>query len=321
MRSYLPTDLPRFVAPEVYEQTVADIAAALRSNHDLVSLYRIGSVASPGISDIDMVAVFRDGAGNGHDARRGIGETGRYLFVHSLYGASQSDFLRAQPYSFFSPYQLVFGKELLQGNVTAADPLVRLQVAFEYLSKLFINYALQDAYGLLRIRSLLLHGKGAAIDLGYLSPNDHEWKYWIDPVMEWRKQWFTKPPSASEMTVWLKGFLRFLENFLHGQLARNHFYLPADKEFRLGRNLIVKRGERYTCTARGIRPAFMAPLLGKKYLNLLNRLNRVTITLPYQTTGIPQPVLEYFEFNELHRANNRLHLPGYLPLTSSLHLR
>jgi len=36
---------------------------------------------------------------------------------------------------------------------------------------------------------------------------------------------------------------------------------------------------------------------------------------------VPAVMLDYFRFNTEHRAYNRLHLPHYLPLTSSLHLQ
>ena len=63
------------------------------------------------------------------------------------------------------------------------------------------------------------------------------------------------------------------------------------------------------------------PFLGKKYFNLLNRYSNFQLSLPFIAKDIPEPIKAYFNYNQRHRDYNKLHLPHYLPLTSSFNPR
>ena len=120
MPAFLPDDLPVRHAAADYSLAVEEMVARLSSIQEIVALYGIGGVGAPGISDLDMVAVVRDGATLALDPCSGLDASGRYLFIHTLYGASVSQFKAAQSFSFFRPYRLLYGEDLLSNEIGRA---------------------------------------------------------------------------------------------------------------------------------------------------------------------------------------------------------
>jgi hypothetical protein len=61
-KEFIITDLPHRVIPTAYDNAIQKMAEWLMQFSEVLSVYQIGSVSQPGISDIDMVAVFKDDA-------------------------------------------------------------------------------------------------------------------------------------------------------------------------------------------------------------------------------------------------------------------
>ena len=95
MSKYSLIDLPVYVQPELYEINISQVASALMNHGKVESVYRIGSVTAPGISDLDMLVVFKDGTSTNHDPLKKLDDKGHYLFVHRLFGVSVSHFQNA----------------------------------------------------------------------------------------------------------------------------------------------------------------------------------------------------------------------------------
>lgn len=323
MPSFLPDDLPVRHAAADYTRAVEDMVARLSAIPDIVSVYGIGGVGAPGISDLDMVAVVRDGATLEMDPRAGLSVSGRYLFIHTLYGACVSQFKSAQSYSFFHPYRLLYGEDLLSTeSLPEPLPVVRTQVAMEYLLKFHISVVMQRVYRMVRVRSLLLNGKGAAIDIRHLDPDNHEANALIEELMQLRSSWFsTEKPPVNALIDWFCRLQPWFDTFLYTQLQHHAFYVPEYRPMRMSRHVELRPSAVWKHRHQGIRLPFLHRWFGRDYFKLLNRLNRITFDIPFRQDGIPQPVLDYFSFNAEHRNYNRIHLPRFLPLTSSLHVR
>lgn len=284
------------------------------------AVYGIGSVGAPGISDLDLVVVFEDGVTAPLDLRQELSPNDKYILIHSLYGASESQFLLSPSYSFFHPYRLLAGQELLS-SCPPADASVRRQVAMEYLLKFYITLKLQQAYKMIRVRSVLLNAKGAMIDLNYLSPDNHELESFSRELTVLRNNWFVNSDSLQEFQSWFHRFSSWYFNFVEEKFLSLPFFLPDSRSYQLSKNIFIHHGQQLHAKHSGSIFPFLYPLLGKRYFNMLNRINRLDIFVPIRSEGWPSPIVDYFRFGSEHRTYNRLHLPHYLPLASSLHLK
>jgi hypothetical protein len=323
MSRYHLSDPPRYVPPAGYESAVAEMVERLRQQKGIIAVYSIGGFSAPGISDVDLVAVFEDDCAVSVDYRKQQSSDSGYLFIHSLYGASRSFFLEAQIHSFFRPYRLLAGTDLLAGlPEPVASAQIRQQTAFEYLIRLYISLSLQRSYRLLRIRSVLLNANGVGTDIQFLCPGDTQAVAYLETLNRLRKGWFENnhPPVAS-FIEWFERFHDWLGPFLEKQLKERHFYLPEQRAYALGKNLLFTPGTCLSAPNAAIRLPFLAPLFGRRYFNVLNRINRMRFTVPFHSESISPEIIRHFEFTNRHRDYNRAYLPAYLPLTSSLHLR
>ncbi|MEW6330032.1 MAG: hypothetical protein AB1560_01090, partial [Pseudomonadota bacterium] len=157
------TNYPTYVSPAQYDSALAGMVERLKGQPGIISIYQLGSVSTPGVSDLDMLVLFEEGAECHVDPLDALSKTDRYLFAHSPYGARLADFLDAQPYTIFHNYRHIWGRDALGTQARAPRELpqteyqrVETQVALEYLLKMYINVTVERAFGVIRVRSLLL---------------------------------------------------------------------------------------------------------------------------------------------------------------------
>lgn len=320
-RSLRLIDRPAAVERAAYDRALGDATRLLQAQPGIAAVYQIGGVSAPGISDLDMVAVFEDDAVCTARPSAAVRAACPYLYIHNLYGASRSHFERAQSLSFFHNYRLLAGDDARTGTDALspeATAHLKRQIALEYLVKLYVAVELQRAYGALQVRSFLLHVKAVLYDLDFLDVHDGEFRDRTERFVGWRNVWFEAPPSSADYAAAFEAYGRALAAFLAEQVQQHPFYLPGPAPYRVARNLWLRPGRALTSRRRGVRlPAALARL-GKRYVRLSNRLNRFDFTVP-AASGPPPPALaERFALVRAMDAHNRVALPGFDPLTSSL---
>lgn len=322
-KKYSYSDLPVKVPVEAYDEAKKRFVAYFAGVSGLTSIYSFGSVSDPGISDIDLLLVFEDEMMCKTDFRRQMSAEDRYLFIHAPYATGKSLLFEGQRFTFFRPYHLVHGDDVFFGmNFKEADPLVRHQVALEYLLRLYFSLQMQNAYRLLRVRSILLNAKGSFIDILHLAPSDLQALSLNGQLRQLRTEWFAgKKPPLNDFTLWFESFFTWFTSFLEEQMRRGVMYLPQDRIYTIARNLTFSKSTSLAIDAKVTRMALLKPVLGRKYFNFLNRLSSFHVTLPFQNENIPEPLSAYFNYNTRQRTHNRLHLPHCLPFTNSLHLK
>src|SRR4051794_2971396 len=103
-------DIPVEVSLRPYEMAVDHAVEILSGIEGIKSVYRIGGFSAPGISDIDLVVVFKDEFVFKDDIRSFLSDDERYLFIHRLYGIPEKYFLQPESRAFFHHYKLLSGK-------------------------------------------------------------------------------------------------------------------------------------------------------------------------------------------------------------------
>lgn len=314
-------DMPGYVAEDDYKAAIARMTKLLSGIPGVVTVYQTGSVSAPGISDIDMVVVFRDGVGCAFDPRLKLPRGLLYLFAHSLYGLSESAFREGRRYEFLTRYELLWGEEQdlgPQGTTDTEREQLHAQTALEYLLKMYIDLFIQITYRIIKVRALLLHAKALELDLGLLGISSGKVREMICGAVEWREQWFASMPGKKAVVEWALEFFSALGKLLAAELESRKFYLPDPAGLELAANAWIRPSEALSVSHRG-RPLHPFPgFLGRRYFNLQHRFNRFTLFAPFESGAVPGVIADRFRYLKDTACMGEELLPGFMPFTSGL---
>ena len=130
------TTYPRSVVVSSYDLAIERMVEKLKQQGSVLSIFQIGNTNNPGISDIDMLVVFEDGAKYNLNPLEDLSKMDRYLFSHSLYGISKTSFSQAHRYTFFHNYKLLWGEKLPSDENNLPEDKIQIlktQTSLEYL--------------------------------------------------------------------------------------------------------------------------------------------------------------------------------------------
>lgn len=322
MSNYSLIDIPLYIQPEFYEINISAVASGLMNHGKVESVYRIGSVTAPGISDLDMFVVFKDNVTTTHDPLSKLDEKGRYLFVHRLFGASISHFQKSVNLMQFHNYRLIGGNECVTENALskAEDKQVKIQTALEFMIKMFMVVNLQKEYKIIKVRAFLLEARAMEYDLQYLGVHSGPLFDVVQEIIDLRKKWFLSENSISKIEPLFDRFHQLITIFLADILLSEKFYMPSLTQGRFTKNVKWSNSEKLSMTKSGIYlPAVLANIFQRKYFNMMNMLTRFSMKLPVHTNA---PEILQQRFNLLTEMNeyNKIHIPQFMAPGSSLKL-
>jgi len=322
MSKYSLIDLPVYVQPEFYEINISQVASALMNHGKVESVYRIGSVTAPGISDLDMLVVFKDGASTNHDPLKKLDDKGHYLFVHRLFGVSVSHFQNALGLAQFHNYRLIGGSDTrTEATLTPEDDgLVKVQTALEFMVKMYMVLNFQKEYRIIKVRAFLLEARAMEYDLQYLGIASGPLFDVVNEIIDLRKKWFLSETNSLKIEDLFDRFNKYLTAFLGEILLKEKFYTPHLSQGKFVKNVKWSNGESLSLAKSGIPfPAFLAGLFHRRYFNMMNKLTGFSIKLPVHTD--PPSILEQrFSLLQEMKAYNKKHIPEFMAPGSSLNL-
>jgi hypothetical protein len=314
------TGYPRAMARDVYACAIEDVLGRLRCEPAVLAVYQVGAVRTPGISDVDLLVIFRDDADCALDPLAGLADAARYVFAHSQFGMPARHFAGAVRFGFFHDYRLLHGTAQQPEGVAlaAADrEAVDRQAGIEYLLKLFVTMSVERRYGIVKVRNLLLLGRSLRYDLDYVGAGDSRVGSLVDEIVAWREQWFRRRPSDDLLRRWFAEMYRELEALLGELLVRAPLYLPDWVDLRIADNMELRPAARLGVGHRGVTLPAMLGGLGRRYFNLQHRFNRFAFDVPVTRDAAPA-VRERHEFIAEMGAYNRRRLPYFNPTPSAL---
>lgn len=320
MSKYSLIDIPMYVRPELYEINNSTITSALMNHGKILSVYRIGSVTAPGISDLDIFVVFKDGVKTNHNPLLKLDEVGKYLFVHKLFGTSLTHFHQALQVTKFHNYRLIGGDETRISNNLLSDDesLLKTQTALEFLVKMYMVMNIQQKYKIIKVRAFLLEAKALEYDLEFLGVTEGRLYDLVQEIIELRKKWFLSTLNIGRIEKIFDELLKELTAFLREAILKNKFYTPHISSGRFSRNVRWTSANQLSISKFGIpMPAFVANILNRNYFKMLNKLNAFTIKLPIDD----QPPLfleKRFELFKEISEYNKEHIPFFMPPSTSL---
>lgn len=319
--TYSFTDIPSPLEESAYHRILKNVVAKLSSLEGVEAVYQIGGIASPGISDLDLVVVFRDDFVCLYNLHDELSDEEKYLFIHKLFGCSAKYFHESSRYSFFHNFTLLAGSDIKREEKLneLETSTIKSQIALEYMVKMYANIIVQKEYSVLQIRSLLLHGKALNFDLEFLGVDAITLQESVNELLSIRKNWFKATDGKAQIELWFKQFVILFPEILDSILKVRGLYLPEIETKKIAKNISLHRGASLSHVRRGIvLPSFPVSLLGKKYFRLQNKFNSFEILLPVRENEPPEALTKYFAFQSKQKEYNKKHLPHFYPLASSL---
>jgi len=245
---------PKFIPLAQYEAAINSMVQRLRRQAGVEAIYQIGSVSKPGISDIDILAVFADEATCTFNPRSGLPKSEQYLFSHRVFGAVKRHFLEAQDCTFFHNYKLLWGHDLVKDYSPPpcrATRELKTQIALEYLVRMYIDLSVKRTYGIINVTGLLRHTKALLYDLDFLDCTDGPFLHHLQILLRWRDNWFTQQPSQKQLKEWIDRIYEELTSFLGDVLSRKSFYVPRTTHLWIAPNRTLVPAYSLAFTHRG----------------------------------------------------------------------
>ncbi len=311
---------PKQININKYSNCINKIVEKFSREPHVVSIYQIGSVTTPGISDIDLLIVFKDNSSNKEDPRSDLNYDEKYLVVHRLFGTTVSDFLMTPLYSTIKTTKILYGDLLTPINKVNKNKVKELEIqsGFEYLIQFYISLSVQIRYKVLKVRPLLLHVKGLLIDLEYLGIENEKVNQKIDEILTIRENWFSGNYSSKLEKLVLELFL-LLQKIFDDIFSLFKFYIPLRKNnIKISRNIKLTQSDQFSSKCKGIKIPAQFSFNSIRYFNLLNRLNCFEFLLPL--TSIEKNKFLKDRIDHLVRIKNynKQFLPHFHPLIPSL---
>ncbi len=307
---------------ELYIQNIEKMVLFLSENKAVKSIYQLGSIADPGISDIDILVIFHKGRGLPEEPRNILDRTGRYLFTHQLFGLQEDLLDDAMKYSLFHNFKLLYGDQNIIFDSNRIPKEVKVQIAIEYLLKMFISMSIQKQSKIIKLRSFLLEAKAVIFDLEILDLLESPLGKMIKEILLIRGEWFDNPLLDRKIVELFLKFLDELEETIKNVIETESLMVPKIKEYELSRNIILCNGSfKLINKVKFPNLSYVIPnKLLRKYFGLINRLSPTKVLFPLKEFGEGSALSFKSKYEQNTIQKNKIYAPEFIPLKSPINL-
>ncbi len=307
---------------EDYYHLYDKVVSLLKNNNDVKCICTFGGVNQPGISDIDLLIVFKNGSSFSGDIVSDLSAKEKSLFTHGVMALSEQHWFQNKAYALWDNQKIIFGTEPIGNIIKMNDDELRIikkETALEFFYTNYIDLTLQKEYGIIKLRDTLQHTKGLVYDLDYLNISNSPIDNYISKAKGWIDNWHILQPTNSEIIIWFIKFYDAYSLFLIEIFKHNRIFL-SDKLTRLfAKNILLTNSDTISYKRKGIKaPSILYPILQKRTLKISNKLNKFEFFIP--STNRPENfILEkrIAFFSEMKKYNQQ-HFPKLGLLTTSL---
>lgn len=312
-------DYPVKISLSQYDMLKMKLVNSLISNDAVLSVYQMGSVKHPGISDLDIICVFKnDDVQCLDNFRLDLSTDEKNILTHGIFGIEEQDLVKSMSYNLISNLKFLGGTDLsLEKIEIETSSELKKQIALEYLVKMLITIDAQVTLRIVKLRAFLLLAKAIEFDLELLDVKSGRLYNLVEQVIQYRGDWFTNKPNEEEITDLVLNFNKELRLFLKKELLESHLYLPAER-FKLPGKFTILKDSAFSINHKGLVLPSQFSFLGKKYINLQYRLNSFIYKLPFKMSETDSLHGQRFQFSEKMVLTNKKKYPNFIPLTTSL---
>jgi|WetSurMetagenome_2_1015567.scaffolds.fasta_scaffold72159_3 hypothetical protein len=318
-------DLPKYYPETAYLKLIDKIVSSYKHYDEILMIYQIGSISTPGISDLDLVFVFKDDLEFKINIKEKLIKKENYLLYHNSFGIPDKYVNDIYVINMFSNFRLLYKKENDENHIVKNNRIneaIKIQTALEYLLKFFISLSIQNELRAYKVRSLLLEIKALRYDFEILGNTSNELMKCYNNLLDLRENWFNINKCKRYFVIEILTLFPLLFNYLKIMLNKNIFKLPIENDFNCAKNykLILKNDFNYKSSGIG-RYLLNLGFNSKKLFNLASRFNKYILELiwinQFEENDI---ILKKFEIEKILISYNRKYLPYFLPLKSSLNI-
>ncbi|MFM2155538.1 MAG: hypothetical protein RL516_287 [Bacteroidota bacterium] len=307
---------------EDYFDLYDHVVDSLKNNAEVKCICTFGGVNQPGISDIDLLIVFKNGSSFSGDIISDLSAKEQSLFTHGIMALSEQHWFQNKAFAMWDNQKLLVGEEPLGEEIYVNETeltILKKQTALEFLFTNYIDLTLQNEYGIIKLRDLLQHTKGIIYDLNYLHLTNTPIHKFITQATEWITNWHLQQPRDEELIKWFKAFYKAYSEFIQSIFDSNKIYLPIFVKRNFSKNIALKEATVIKYTRSGILlPSVVAPIGQKKVLKLLNKLNKFEFSIPSTDIAENSILEKRIQFFKEMKMYNQLHFPKLGLLTTSL---
>jgi len=104
-------EYPKAIAKSDYNLLIDEIVGILDANNVALSVYQMGSVKDPGISDLDLICVFKENVSFHNNLRADLTAHQKNILTHGIFGSNEANINKAIDYGCFSNLNHLYGKD------------------------------------------------------------------------------------------------------------------------------------------------------------------------------------------------------------------
>jgi len=312
-------NIPIYIEKIEYLKSIEQKIELLKKINGIKSIYQIGSLRHPGISDIDIIVIFENEAFTDYNPRKKFSDIDNYLFPHGISAICEYHFKNINKFSFFHELKYLWGKEFklnLQTSTHSSIDILKKQTAIEYLIDNYIDLTVQLKYKIIKLRNLLQHIKAIRYDLEFLDISSGKFYDLVTQLVKWVDNWFEEPINFDLFCEWIDIFYKEFGNFLKKCLKRYLFYLPEWANLKYSRNIIIEFGKTIDWEFRGIVLPKSLAGFHKKAFNLDTRLNIFKFKIPFNNNKENIILENRFNYYKEIKNYTSKHFPYFSPLIS-----
>ncbi len=285
----------------------------------IISVYQFGGIQSPGISDIDLFAVFEDNVKCERNIIKTLPTEFQYYWTHGIAGLSYSFYQKNSSYTLWHNYKTLWGENISSEQTISEQELIVLkqQIALEFLLKNYIDLNVQKTYGTLKLRPTLQALKGLVYDFEFLGITSGEVHQYFSDLRRYINEWFSQEWYEDKTSEWFLDFLSYYEKVLPGLFSDKEIFIPFKEKYMFSKNIEIKNAKDLKFTHHGISLPVNLFLDQKKFYNLHHRLNNFKFYFPI-TNKPHSPILnDRYNFMLNMKKYNSQYLPNFMSQTSS----
>jgi hypothetical protein len=314
-------NLPVRKAPEDYVKALETVGGRIAGLTGVLAVYQLGSISNPGISDIDLLAIFEEGITCRKDPLEGLDRDSRYFFTHNVFGLSRQHITDYFRYILPGDFFRISGEPLLENHPeTGSDPAVKIQVALEFLVANYIARSVEQETGLVSVRNFLLSVKAMKMDLELLQKTGGSLPELIGKVIRMRNTWFDHSFNPAGFIRVFHAVAGSLKTSVKEFLQEFPFYLSQRGTICYSRNITLTRSPDAGYDKKGL---FISPfLLPAGYVRKWNKLaTHFSFRLPYRDPREHPVLAERHERLQKMVQYNKQLFPFFQPPVNNLTIK
>ena len=281
---------------EAYDSATEKIANHASQFDEVLAVYRMGNVAHPGISDLDVIVVVENAETlPPFSFMQRLTEMERQTLIHGVFVVSKAFWEQREIFFSFSNLTQLYGST--QSSITYEENIEQqVRMSIQHLVRVCLSNYVQTTQRCFKVRSLLCGLNAIRFDLSPLRNNISEdvlerTTCALEDLGELRASWFSNSANRDERMVGLVQSLDHCARLILDELSNSKAALAYDanchgeSEHRVSRRSSLKPHQgsvQGNCTPLArLAPWVWCLGLSKRNTNrVMNRLGRHTLRLP-----------------------------------------